>query len=168
MRRAISKTQRAALRREALMRVDLFLAIGEFTFEFSQLEFTIRHLLATVLRLNNKHFDIITGPYDFAVLCSVAAEAIKRRRGCAPALAAEVESTFNACKGLNTHRVRIAHGTWTIGGGARHFSRNSMRADRYFMTPAEITAKAREAQALMNRVIAILLLPKPAKPKKRH
>jgi hypothetical protein len=36
------KVSRAALRQEAQERVDLFLAIGEFIFEFSQLEFTIR------------------------------------------------------------------------------------------------------------------------------
>lgn len=36
---------------------ELHLAIGEFFFEFSQLEFTIRHLLASIIEIDDKNFD---------------------------------------------------------------------------------------------------------------
>jgi len=73
------KVSRAALRREAKERVELFLAIGEFIFEFSQLEFTIRVALATLLNpaWNDDKFDAVTSPYDFAALCRVTREVFK-------------------------------------------------------------------------------------------
>jgi hypothetical protein len=64
------EVSRAALHREAKERAELFLAIGEFIFEFLQLEFTIRFALATLLNLHDK-FDAVTSPYDFATLCRV-------------------------------------------------------------------------------------------------
>lgn len=50
-------------------------AIGAFIFAFSQLEFTIRVRLARVLGLKESMADIVTGPYDFAMLCVVSREA---------------------------------------------------------------------------------------------
>jgi hypothetical protein len=68
-----AKVSKKALRAEAEARVDLFMAIGEFIFEFSQLEFTIRHLLASALDLKgDKSFDAIVSPYDFRTLSEPA------------------------------------------------------------------------------------------------
>jgi hypothetical protein len=50
--------------------------IGRFLFEFSQLQFTIRHVLAIRLELEDEYFDIITGPYDFAMLCKVTEQVV--------------------------------------------------------------------------------------------
>jgi hypothetical protein len=44
------KPSKAELEREAAARADLFLAIGEFIFEFSQLEFTLRPCLVRCWR----------------------------------------------------------------------------------------------------------------------
>jgi hypothetical protein len=50
----------------------LYLAVGQFIFEFSQLEFMIRHLLGEALGLDDeKQFHAVTSPYDFATLCRV-------------------------------------------------------------------------------------------------
>src|ERR1039458_720679 len=51
--------------------VDGCQAIGEFLFEFSQLEFTIRAVLAGRIKLAADYFDIVTAPYDFVALCNV-------------------------------------------------------------------------------------------------
>lgn len=50
---------------------DGFRMIGEFLFEFSQLEFSIRFVLGHHLGLAEEYFDIVVGPYDFAMLCCV-------------------------------------------------------------------------------------------------
>jgi hypothetical protein len=53
----------------------LYTAIRQFIFEFSQLEFIIRHALGEALALKevgaDARFDIVTSPYDFATLCNV-------------------------------------------------------------------------------------------------
>jgi hypothetical protein len=45
-----------------------FASIGRFIFEFSQLEFTIKHLLSLGLDLREGQFHIVTTGYDFATL----------------------------------------------------------------------------------------------------
>lgn len=72
-------------------------------------------------------------------------------------LKAEITSTFNACLAMNDERVRIAHGTWTIGGGARHVSRTSLKAKSHFERPEKNIDKAREVSALRSRVVQILI-----------
>jgi hypothetical protein len=154
------KPNPAALRREAEQRASLFLAIGEFIFEFSQLEFTIRHALGTALGLNDdSRFDTVTSPYDFAALCRVTSAILQQMCTCAEdaALKAEIASTFRECLALNDERVRIAHGTWTIEGGARHVSRTTLQAKSHFEKPEKIIDKAREASALRTRVVQILI-----------
>lgn len=51
-----------------------FHALGEFIFEFSQLEFTIRFALAAYLGLHDDYFDAVTGPNDFRMLCAVTSK----------------------------------------------------------------------------------------------
>jgi inorganic pyrophosphatase len=143
---------------EATARVELFLAIGEFIFEFSQLEFTIRHLLACMLDLkDDKSFDTIVSPYDFRTLCDVTSSYIQDAADCDDDLRTHVKKTFDSCKALNDERVRVAHGTWSIGGGARHVSRQTLKASQYFITPAELDEKTRSLQKLKSDIVTILI-----------
>jgi hypothetical protein len=48
-----------------------YAAIGEFVVRFSQLEFFIKSVLASYLKLRDDQFDVIVGPYDFAVLAQL-------------------------------------------------------------------------------------------------
>jgi hypothetical protein len=50
----------------------LHAAIGKFIVQFSQLEFTIRHLLGSLLDLSDPQFNIVISSYDFATLCRVS------------------------------------------------------------------------------------------------
>lgn len=156
----IDEAQRAALRREAEERAALFQAIGEFIFEFSQLEFTIRHALGAALDLRDDTlFDAVTSPYDFAALCRVTDTVLKEAfKGDEHAAShVEIDKIFRACLAINDDRVRIVHGTWTIEGGARHVQRSTLKAKDYFDKPDDIVAKAHEAADLKNGVVKILI-----------
>lgn len=100
--------------REALQEfreADHYAAIGEFVFRFSQLEFSIKARLSNALDLRPGLFDIITSPYDFAVLCTVTAETLKAMPGLADANKKAIDRYFNDCKSFNSqHRVVVAHG----------------------------------------------------------
>lgn len=157
------KVSCAALRREAKGRAEL-LAIGEFIFEFSQLEFTIRVALARTLNpyWDDETFDAVTSPYDFRMLCGVTRAVLE---GEARKLATqedqeirknEIECIFNACLAMNDERVRIAHGTWTIDGGARHVARGSLRANFHFEKPEKIVEKTLAVKKLMASVVGLL------------
>src|SRR4051812_12883887 len=88
---------------------EFFRAIGEFIFSFSQLEHQIKSTLASYLNLRDDQFDVIVGPYDFAMLCTVAEKTIKLDfdEEFHPAL----KSFLNRCRTLNDLRVVVAHGS---------------------------------------------------------
>jgi hypothetical protein len=111
---------------------EFFRATGEFIFKFSQLEYLIKSALASYLKLRDDQFDVVVGPYDFAMLCTVAEKTIKLDFDAEyhPAL----KSFFNKCRKLNQVRVVVAHGSWSVSG-ARHTSRQSLEAKMHFENP---------------------------------
>jgi hypothetical protein len=114
--------------------LSLYTSIGQFMFEFSQLEFIIRHALGEALALSeigdDAQFDIVVSPYDFVTLCNVTKAIFVRTMQCEDGDRKEIESIMNACMALNNEeRVPIAHGTWFIddsGLGARHVPRTRL------------------------------------------
>lgn len=131
-----------------------FQDIGHFIFEFSQLEFTIRAVLSSALKLPDGYFDIVTSGYDFAMLCNVTrAVALKQRPDHEPA----IEKLFNDCLKLNDERVRVAHGMWTFGGEgvvARHVGRRNLQPKYYFENQDALVRLAAEAQRLMQAALS--------------
>jgi len=141
---------------EEATRGELYHDIGEFTFQFSQLEFTIRAVLGGALQLTESQFDAVTAPYDFRVLCEVTSQIVQQAEADLDGLHDRIRKTFKECVSLNDDRVRIAHGTWTVGPGshsARHVSRGKLTAAIYFEKPGSIAALAAEAQRLMGTII---------------
>jgi hypothetical protein len=142
------------VQKSAEVRAETFHAIGKFIFEFSQLEFSIRFALAAYLGLSDEHFDAITGPYDFRMLCAVTSKVRQLKH---PAQKDEIERLFNECLELNNKRVQIAHGVWTEGLGddwtVRHWSRQTLDAKHYPYAADQLHGLADRAQALMQRVI---------------
>ena len=127
-------------------------AIGAFMFAFSQLEFTIRVRLGRVLGLKEGMMDIVTGPYDFAMLCVVTREAMLAKKRVSKKRKKTVEAFFKDCLGLNSrNRLVVAHALWTIGG-ASHVSRNSLKRTVHFSDLNDLRAETKKAQALMNRI----------------
>src|ERR1700739_3837946 len=102
------------VRKAAENRALTFHAIGQFIFEFSQLEFTIRFVLAAYLGLPDGYFDAVTGPYDFRMLCAVTSKVGSLKF---PGRAEQIEKLFKECQALNDKRVHIAHGLWNDGVG---------------------------------------------------
>lgn len=68
----------------------------------------------------------------------------------------EIKRIFDACLAMNDERVRIAHGTWTIGGGARHVARSSLKARFHFDKTESIVEKTREIRRLMASAVRLL------------
>jgi hypothetical protein len=127
-------------------------AIGAFIFAFSQLEFTIRARLARVLGLKEGMADIVTGPYDFAMLCTVSREAMLAKKRVSKKRKKAIEAFFKDCLGFNSrNRLVVAHALWTIGG-ASHVSRSNLKRKMHFSDLDELRAETKKAQALMNRM----------------
>jgi hypothetical protein len=122
-------------------------------FEFSQLEFTIRFLLAARLQLKEESFNIVTSPYDFAALCNVTCKLSCLKY---PEKKKEFEKLFNACLSLNRTRVIVAHGLWTDdmdGLSSLHVSRQTLEPTTHSFKNEELESYADEAQRLMQAVI---------------
>lgn len=155
-----------SLRREAEIRVNLYLDIGRFTHQFSQLEFTIRALLAGALKLTDGQFDVVTAPYDFATLCRVTSAILQLKHSRKKSAQEKIEKLFKECVALNDDRVRMAHGTWSVGAvavSARHVSRQKLKAAYYFAEPGAVAKRADSAETLMKRILFEL----PSKPKRK-
>ena len=147
--------QKEALRAHHEMARKGYQDIGEFMVEFSQLQFTIRAVLAGLLQLKSELFNAITAPYDFARLCVVTREVAllqlpADRRD-------EVVATFKACLALNTSRVRVAHGLLTYGDGTIEslYVSNELKVGTYFSKPGELKELCAESQRLMNAMLKI-------------
>jgi hypothetical protein len=133
----------ALIREEGLLQN----SIGHFIYWFSQLEFTIKMRLASALDLPQDLFDIIIGPYDFAMLCTVTERTLMR--DASKPDQARIMKYFNDCRKLNQEaRVIVAHGSWTFEG-ARHVSRNTLTAKHYFAKAADLDKQAKETKRLM-------------------
>jgi hypothetical protein len=91
-----------------------FSAIGRFIFEFSQLEYTLKHHVAEQIDLKEEYFTAVM-THDFAVLCTIT-ETVLLRPGMADDRAIRLKKLINKCLSLNEDRVRIVHGLWFVGG----------------------------------------------------
>jgi hypothetical protein len=141
-------------------RRELYQAIGHFIFEFSQLEFLIRNILAVALKISDEHVTIMTSPYDFATLCRVTVAAYRGHQGLADETKKQLEAMLKEALALNDHRVRIAHGYWVVGPAgslARHVSRQSLTAKEYFARRGELKELGDQLDGLSGRILELLL-----------
>lgn len=142
------------VRQSALIRGETYHAIGEFVAGFSQLEFSIRAVLAAYLNLPDQYFNAVAGPYDFRMLCAVTSKVggIKH-----PERAVQIEATLKECQSLNDKRNHIAHGLWNEGLGddwsVRVLNRNTLETTYVPYSIDELHRLADKAQELMQRVM---------------
>jgi hypothetical protein len=133
---------------EIIQSEEFFRAIGEFMFRFSQLEYLIKSTLASYLKLRDDQFDVVVGPYDFAILCTVAEKTIKLDFDAEYHQA--LKSFFNRCRKLNQEvRVVVAHGSWS-SGGARYASRQSLEAKFILRSRKNLVKAAADVKSLMD------------------
>jgi hypothetical protein len=105
-------------------------------FEFSQVEYTVRHYLAEEISLNEAHFSAVIESYDVAMLISVAVEVFKKSRGDD---SRTIWQLLNKFRGLNDERKRVAHGLWVPfkEGGTVHYVSRIRLSSRQFTDQAK-------------------------------
>ena len=115
-------------------------AIGRFMFEFSQLEYTVRHHLGEEIGIKEEHFPAVMESYDVGMLTTVAKEVFKRSRDGENGI--QIQKLLDRFREQNDFRKRVAHGLWVpfMEGGTVHY------VSRSKLTPARFTEQARELE----------------------
>jgi hypothetical protein len=132
-----------------------FSAIGRFIFEFSQLEYTLKHHVAEQVGLKDEYFTPVM-TYDFAALCTIAETVL--RPGMTEA-AERLKKLIHECLSLNGHRVRIVHGLWFVGGEEGrliHAPRGKIETKIYYERHNEVAKLAQLANRLRNELPDII------------
>lgn len=125
-----------------------YLAIGRFIFEFSQLEYSLKHHIAEAANLNEKFINSLV-THDFAMLCVAAKQILgelmsdeKKDR---------LNKIISECHSLNQERVRVAHGLWVPfreGGVVHHVPRSSLKSARSVGQIEHLESQADRANGL--------------------
>jgi hypothetical protein len=92
-----------------------FSAIGRFIFEFSQLEYTFKALIAQDMSLADEYFNTIM-THDFALLCTIAEDVFVRSAVDKEYTSSKLNELLSKCRLLNEERNRIVQGLWFVGG----------------------------------------------------
>jgi hypothetical protein len=129
-------------------REKLYSAIGRFIYEFSSLESGLQATIFEIIGLRGEYWYAIMS-HDFSMLCTIAENVIKPRLN--KGSAAKWSALLKKCRELNNHRVRIAHGNWSMGPPTRDglvvfAARQTQKPERYYRNAGEIEALADEAR----------------------
>jgi hypothetical protein len=117
-------------------------SIGRFMFEFSQVEYTIRHYLAKEIELKDIFFSEVMESYDVGVLTTVAIGVFKKTRG---DNGARIEKLLNRFRQMNEDRKRVAHGLWVPfndGGTVHYVSRSKLSSSQFVDQATELEKQA--------------------------
>jgi hypothetical protein len=130
-----------------------FSAIGRFIYEFSNLEFDLKHRIADAIGLKDQYFDPIM-THDFALLCTIAQTVLIP--SATNDQATKLKALISKCRSMNDDRIRIAHGFWLIGtkgsGQLHHVSRQKLEPTFHFSDPEGLAAKADLAASLRHEL----------------
>jgi hypothetical protein len=136
-------------------RQELYLAIGRFVCEFSQLEFAMRFFLSEFLGLSEGDFDTVTSPYDFRVLCVVVKDVFSKKLP--KSNAARLGKIISDCLALNNQRVKIVHGLWVAHEGKlRHVPRQKLVAEVEFGMVEQVKDLADTALSLRTKFESVV------------
>jgi hypothetical protein len=156
----LSGAQRAALAAERPAQQKVEGEIGVFVFAFSQLELTIQYVLGSALRLEGERSSRPSRGRTTLQCYARSRTPPRREAGLGQSLHDRINQLFRDCLGLNTDRVRVAHGHWFAdldGGGASVFSRDSLTVKMHFAEPGSLPTLTERANDLMNRVVELLI-----------
>lgn len=127
-------------------------AIGKFAFEFSQMEYTIRHHLALEIGLAEQFFSPIIESYDVGLLCTVAIEVYSKTR--LPEAAKRIKTLIDRFNSFAAKRNRFAHGLWVPfkdGGTLHYVNRNKLKPETATDQAAELIQLADELSQLRHQ-----------------
>jgi hypothetical protein len=134
-----------------------FSAIGRFIYEFSQLEFWLKCIIANTIGLESEHVEPIL-THDFAMICTILETLVAPRLS--DAQATKLKQLVKTCRSLNDDRVRIAHGFWVMGsegsGSLHHISRQKLKAAEHFQEAEVIASKADEIQDATRGLVQLM------------
>jgi hypothetical protein len=131
-------------------------AIGRFIFEFSQLEYEIRHQVAEAVDIPFWHFNEIM-VHDFTILCNAALSVFKFAYTSEEHRWKKMEPLLKKALGLGNIRNAVAHGLWVPfvqGGKVIHVPR-SMQPNVSVKQAETLEKKADEARAVRIAIAAI-------------
>jgi|SRR6516162_7240069 hypothetical protein len=129
-----------------------FSAIGRFIFEFSQLEYTIKHHVAEQVGLKDEYFTPVM-THEFAVLCTIAETVLGP--GMTGDRAERLKKLIDECRTLNEHRVHIVHGLWFVGrekGRLFPAPKGKIETDVYYEDHNKVAELADLAKRLHNEL----------------
>jgi hypothetical protein len=133
--------------------------IGRFVFAFSQLEFTVKALLARHLGLEEGISEAVTANLDFARACEILRAVLKKKLQGDPARSARADAVIKEIMALNTdHRLTVAHGLWTpenLGLVARIADRKGGPPKYKYEQPKELENASDKADALMTALLGV-------------
>jgi hypothetical protein len=133
-----------------------FSAMGRFISEFSQLEYALKLSIAKKVGVKGRHIPAVMS-HDFGLTCTIAQEILSEIVD--PKDLKKFKTFINKCKSLNDHRVRVAHGLWSIrnwGGVLQHVSRQNFQIERHYQEPAVLAGLADDAAVLRFELVQIL------------
>jgi hypothetical protein len=131
-------------------------AIGRFIFEFSQLEYEIRHRIAEEVWVSEEYFNAIM-VHDFAVLCTAAHHVFQIAFEKEPDRIKEFKALIKKARALADIRNAVAHGLWVPfmeGGKVIHVPR-SLKPNISTEQAAALNKKADEARELRAQIEAL-------------
>src|SRR5258707_11160640 len=123
-------------------------AIGRFMYEFSQVEYSLRHVVGDELGIKEAQFEAVTTSFDVGVLCNLATSVFRERQN-----AEKIKALINRFRALNNHRQRVAHGLWMpfLDGGSVHYTaRTSLKGSSHKQQADALEVLADEALSLRN------------------
>jgi hypothetical protein len=131
-------------------------AIGEFIHEFSQLEFTIKFLIAKYADLHDDIFHIMLGDVEFIRLCTMLSALVELKLSNDERRRRKLAKLIHEARSINADRVVIAHGMWTssdFGLIATKVNREKLMPRAHFPTPESIRDAASKAAELMSGLL---------------
>ena len=131
----------------------IYRAIGRFIVGYSDVEQTIRILLAMELRLRTDlHDPILT--HDFALLCTAFLKVFEGTVGDKNEYEG-LRKLINKCRELNDLRVKVVHGGWGLdseGGHLSHVSRRNLQSGGFVKVKDLLEKKADEAVEIQDQL----------------
>ena len=100
-------------------------------FEFSQVEYTVRHYLGEAIGLDRRHFSAVVESYDVGLLVTVAKNVFKTLYG--QERGAQIETLLNRFHELNVERKHQSH---------TDYGYHSWTAVRSITSPATSSARS--------------------------
>jgi hypothetical protein len=127
--------------------------IGRFIFEFSQLEYTIRHHVGDKAGMGDQVADMVTANIDFARLCSTMLALSAQEADGRPE--PTIEKLINECRQINEIRTRVVHGLWVAGttnDRLIHTSRDKMTSKIFFDKPGDLDKHSERMSKLRSEI----------------